>query len=207
MKTILSRFVFAVLMCRLAAAGAEVTIGMDEAALMDAKGAPQATLTTGGKTIYRWPDMVVNLENAKVVSINRRDLQREQAEQRRRAALAAEVKRKAEIALQEAEEAAKKQAAEAERLRPQREVAELKAKMEKLEKQKAEEAATLQRQIDDLEGVRQTQIQDLRQAIDTSGYYYRKARDEGDKGKAATLLRVLLNQQAQLSALTGEPIH
>ncbi|MFA6288244.1 MAG: hypothetical protein WC661_12745 [Opitutaceae bacterium] len=207
MRTLPFGVFYAALTMQLTATGAEVAVGMAEADLLTAKGEPQATMMAGEKTIYRWSDMVVLLDHARVVSIDPRDLQKEQAEQKRRAQMLAEIARKAEIARQQAADAAKKQAAEEERLRPQRELDALKAKVEKLEQDKKAEAAAQQQQIDDLERARQSQIQNLRQAVDTSGYYYRKARDAGDKEKAASLLRVLLNQQAQLSALTGEPVH
>lgn len=192
---------------RWVASGAEIGVGMSESALVAEKGEPQAKMVAGDKAIYRWPDMVVTLTRAQVVEIDRRDLQREHAEQARRAAMLAEITRKAEIARRQAEEAAAKQAAEEERLRPQREMAALKAKVEKLEAEKAAQAAALQRQIDDLESARQSQIYALSQTIDATGYYYRKAKADGDTKKAETLLHTLLGQQQQLAALTGGPVH
>lgn len=207
MKTKLLGIVALSVILRCLASGAETGVGMSEAALVAAKGEPQAKLVAGDRAIYRWPDMVVTLTRGQVVEIERRDLPREQAEQDRRAAMLAEIARKAEIARQQAAVEAAKQAAEEERLRPQREMAALKAKVEKLEAEKAAQAASLQRQIDDLESARQSQIYALSQTIDATGYYYRKAKADGDTKKAEALLHTLLGQQQQLSALTGAPVH
>ena len=141
MRTLPFGVFYAVLTMQLTATGAEVAVGMAEADLLTAKGEPQATMMAGEKTIYRWSDMVVLLDHARVVSIDPRDLQKEQAEQKRRAQMLAEIARKAEIARQQAADAAKKQEAEEERLRPQRELDALKAKVEKLEQDKKAEAA------------------------------------------------------------------
>lgn len=196
----------AAMMLNLSASGADVTVGMTEADLLAAKGEPQATMMAGEKTIYRWPDVVVFLNNARVVSIDPRDLKKEQADQKRRAQMLAEIERKAEVARQQAAEEAKKQAAEEERLRPQRELDALKAKVEKLEQDKAAEAAAQEQRIANLEQQRQAQIKVLSQTIDTTGYYYRKAKAEGDIKKAESLLRVLNSQQQELAALTGQPV-
>ena len=203
MKTKLLGVVGLSVILRWVASGAEVGVGMSEAALVAEKGEPQAKMVAGDKAIYRWPDMVVTLTQARVVAIDRRDLPRERAEQVRRSAMLAEIARKAEIERQRVAEAAAKQAAEEERLRPQREMAALKAKVEKLEKEKAEQAASLQRQIDNLASARQAEIYALSQTVDATGYYYRKAKAEGDTKKAEVLLHTLLGQQQQLAALTG----
>ena len=63
--------------------GSEPVTGMTESALLAAKGAPDGKIIAGRKALYRYPDMVVHLTDARIVSIQKRDLQRESEESRR----------------------------------------------------------------------------------------------------------------------------
>lgn len=69
-----------------ALAVADVTIGMTETQLIALKGKPEGKTVVGAKSIYQWPDMVVNLKDSKVVKYTARDTVKEKAmdEQRRK---------------------------------------------------------------------------------------------------------------------------
>lgn len=99
MKTALVLFLFALP----ALAFADVTIGMSEAELLALKGKPAGKTIVGAKSIYRWTDMQVKLEDGKVVHVATFDEAKEKAmsEQRKKNSQLAAEQRKA-IAAKEA---------------------------------------------------------------------------------------------------------
>lgn len=92
MKTALALFLFVIPVL----AFSEVKIGMSEAELIALKGKPAGKTVVGTKSIYRWADMQVKLEDGQVVHVIVRDEAMEKAmdEQRRKnIAVAAEQKK------------------------------------------------------------------------------------------------------------------
>jgi len=173
-----------------------VTLGLIEKELLAQNGRPTGVISAGNKTIYRWPTMVVSLQDGKVVSIQTIDAAKEKQDEAQRAVAAAD--ENAKLAKGEAAQEKQQEAIAA----GQQKQAAYKAKYDialadykaKLETYKREEAA-----LDAHRASLDSEIRSLNAQLAT-------ARAQGNDNQIFTLRDLLWAKTNELKAVSQQTI-